>query len=245
MPRKDIDFSKCVIYKIVCNDLNMTDIYVGHTTDFTKRKYMHKLYCNLTSHKSYNSKVYTTIRENGGWDEWSMIEIEKYSCIDSNEARARERYWYELLCATLNSNCPFINDEEKILKAREIAKQNYQKNREKLLQNYQTNREKILQHRKDKTENMKVERQLKYIENVEKHKEYMKEYRIKKADKIKECKTANCEKHKEYMKEYYKNNKTKMFDDRKIQCICDCGGNYFLYNKSKHIKTKKHLNYLA
>ena len=30
------------------------------------------------------------IRENGDWNNWSMIEIEKYPCNDDNEARARE-----------------------------------------------------------------------------------------------------------------------------------------------------------
>ena len=38
MPRKETDYSKTVIYKIVCNDLTITDIYVGHTTDFVVRK---------------------------------------------------------------------------------------------------------------------------------------------------------------------------------------------------------------
>ena len=34
------------IYKIVCNDLSITDCYVGHTTDFVKRKCNHKIICN-------------------------------------------------------------------------------------------------------------------------------------------------------------------------------------------------------
>jgi hypothetical protein len=38
MPKTIIDYSKCVMYKIVCNDLEITDIYVGHTTNFTRRK---------------------------------------------------------------------------------------------------------------------------------------------------------------------------------------------------------------
>ena len=38
MPRKNCDYSRTVIYKIVCNDLNITDCYVGHTTEFTKEK---------------------------------------------------------------------------------------------------------------------------------------------------------------------------------------------------------------
>ena len=35
-----------------------------------------------------------------------MVEIEKYPCSDSNEARSRERFWYENLIATLNSRFP-------------------------------------------------------------------------------------------------------------------------------------------
>ncbi len=38
MPKKIIDFSKTIIYKIVCNDLNITDVYVGRTTNFINRK---------------------------------------------------------------------------------------------------------------------------------------------------------------------------------------------------------------
>ena len=41
-----------------------------------------------------------------------MIEIEKYNCNDGNEAKARERYWYEQLGATLNSYCPIRSQEE-------------------------------------------------------------------------------------------------------------------------------------
>jgi alpha-galactosidase/6-phospho-beta-glucosidase family protein len=50
--------------------------------------------------------VYSTIRDNGGWDNWEMIEIEKYNCNDSNEATARERHWYETLQAKLNMIYP-------------------------------------------------------------------------------------------------------------------------------------------
>ena len=46
MPRKIINYTNTIIYKIVCNDLNITDLYVGSTTDFTNRKYNHKSSCN-------------------------------------------------------------------------------------------------------------------------------------------------------------------------------------------------------
>ena len=37
MPKLPIDYSKTIIYKIICCDLNIKDCYVGHTTDFTRR----------------------------------------------------------------------------------------------------------------------------------------------------------------------------------------------------------------
>ena len=102
MPRQVVNYSKCVIYKIVCNDLNIKDVYVGNSTDFTKRKSRHKHSCYNSNCKEYNYKVYQFIRDNGGWTNWSMIEIEKYPCNDGNEARSRERYWAEQFNATLN-----------------------------------------------------------------------------------------------------------------------------------------------
>jgi hypothetical protein len=112
MPRKEIDYSKTVIYKIVCNDLTVTDLYVGHTTDFVVRKYGHKSRCHNVNSKRYNLKVYQMIRANGGWDNWTMVEVEKYPCGDGNEAKAKERYYLELLNAKLNSYIPGRSNKE-------------------------------------------------------------------------------------------------------------------------------------
>ena len=112
MPKNNINYSNTIIYKIVCNDLNIKDLYIGFTTDFYNRKSSHKCNCNLENGKNYDLNIYKCIRANGGWNNWSMIEIEKFSCKDSLEARARERYWCEQLNATLNSNKPYITDNE-------------------------------------------------------------------------------------------------------------------------------------
>ena len=95
-----------VMHKIVCNDLNINDCYVGQTTNFNKRKSNHKYTCNNENSKKYNLKVYQFIRNNGGWDNFNMIEIEKYYCNDKNDAYKRERYWLEQLNATLNTQIP-------------------------------------------------------------------------------------------------------------------------------------------
>ncbi len=106
MPILPIDYQKCIIYKLCCNNLNVTDVYVGHTICFKERKAHHKKSCNNENSKRYNLKVYYFIREHGGFENWSMIEIEKHPCNDSREAAARERYWFENLKATLNTKVP-------------------------------------------------------------------------------------------------------------------------------------------
>ena len=72
------DYSKTIMYKFVCNDLNVTDCYVGHTINMTKRKYKHKSICHNEKDKHHNLKIYQIIRENGGWENWNMVLVEKF-----------------------------------------------------------------------------------------------------------------------------------------------------------------------
>jgi predicted GIY-YIG superfamily endonuclease len=120
MPKHAINYEKTVIYKICCNDLSITDCYIGHTTDFIKRKYKHKSTCINENSKYHNFKVYQTIRQNGGWENWSMIQLEEINCKNNLEAAARERYWYENLNAKLNTCMPNRSKYE--------SKKNYAKN---------------------------------------------------------------------------------------------------------------------
>ena len=54
MPRLPIDYSRSVLYKITCRDKTIPDVYVGSTTDFSKRKNRHKTNCNNPKNKMYN-----------------------------------------------------------------------------------------------------------------------------------------------------------------------------------------------
>jgi hypothetical protein len=130
MPKLPTDYSKTCIYKIVCKDINITDCYVGHTTDFRKRKNRHK---NNTIKKT-QLKVYTNINDNGGWDNWEMIEIEKFPCKDANEAKSRERYWYELLNSTMNTLSPMTTPEERVIQQKETHKIYFEKNKDLIRQ---------------------------------------------------------------------------------------------------------------
>jgi hypothetical protein len=119
MPRVPIDYANTIIYKIVCNDLSITDCYVGHTTDFVRRKSCHKYICKNEKDEKHNLKIYKAIRDNGGWTNWCMITIEKYPCKDVYEACIRERYYYEQLNSNLNMVFPQRNKKEYYVANRE------------------------------------------------------------------------------------------------------------------------------
>lgn len=110
MPKDNIDYSNTIIYKIYCNDETISDIYIGHTTNFVKRKYQHKILCN--SQKTI--KIYDIIRKHGGWENWNMIELAKYNCKDVTEARIREQEYIDLLKPTLNKIKAITNEPDKI-----------------------------------------------------------------------------------------------------------------------------------
>jgi hypothetical protein len=101
-----VDYTNTIIYKIYCKNENITDLYVGHTTNFLERKYAHKLACNNLKN---TQKIYSFIRNNGGWENWDIIEIAKYNCKDVYEARKREQEHFEKLNATLNTTQPYFD----------------------------------------------------------------------------------------------------------------------------------------
>jgi hypothetical protein len=107
MPKCEIDYSNTIIYKITCIDTKITDVYIGHTTNFVQRKHAHKGSCVNEKAPNYKCKLYETIRNNGGWNNWKMEIVNFFNCKDHNEARQKEQEYFVLLNATLNSVEPF------------------------------------------------------------------------------------------------------------------------------------------
>jgi len=103
MPKTEIDYTNTIIYKIICKDANINDVYVGHTTNFVQRKHAHKQSCINTKSKNYKCKLYEVIRANGGWANWKMEIINFFECKDHYEARKKEQEYFITLGATLNS----------------------------------------------------------------------------------------------------------------------------------------------
>jgi len=176
MPKIPIDYSNTIIYKIEHIE-DETLVYVGHTTNFDKRKCQHKTKCNNIKEKNHNLKVYKMIRENGGWDSFKMLEIEKYPCNDRREAEKRENDTMKELKSSMNTRNSFLSEEDK---------KGY----------YLRNIEMIKEKRKEYRERNK-EKSKEYRErNKEYYKKYNKEYREQNRDKAKEYREQN----KEYFK---------------------------------------------
>ena len=113
MPKTQINYSNTQIYKLIHNDdINNENIYIGSTTNFVKRKNNHKRNCTNEKSKKHHFKVYQMIRSNGDWEEWSMLLVEKFKCIDKNESLVRERFWIDHFKSQLNSDIPCRTPKE-------------------------------------------------------------------------------------------------------------------------------------
>lgn len=182
MPKNIINYDNTIIYKLCCNDPTITDIYIGHTTNFVKRKQAHKSSCNSPQNKKYHLYKYEFIRNNGGWNNWSMIEIIKIKCIDVYEACKIERQYIEELGATLNQYMPIVYDIEKKEYAKEYYKEYNKINKDKLREYHKE----YIEIHKDKIKQYA--------------KEYYKQYNIINKDKIKERNKKYYERNKEQKK---------------------------------------------
>ena len=119
------------IYKICCDDV-LDYVYVGSTKAFRERKSAHKSDCTNVNGKSYHYKIYTTIRENGGWDNWRMVIIEECGDITLTQARIKEEEWREKLKANMNSMPCYKTEEQQKERKSERAKERYEENKEKM-----------------------------------------------------------------------------------------------------------------
>ena len=112
MPKSEIDYSNTIIYKISCKNPHVNDVYIGYTTNFVQRKYLHKRFCINNKYLENNtcSHLYATIINNGGWNNWNMEKIITLNCKDHYEAIQKEQEYIISLSATLNDTTkPIIN----------------------------------------------------------------------------------------------------------------------------------------
>jgi len=183
-----------VIYKIYPKNAELNFCYIGHTTNFKDRKRQHIRNTKNEFDKHYNLKQYKIIRENGGWDEWEMVEIEKFNCKTKLEARMREQELIEQHSANLNSCKAYITEDERKSTKNAITEKYREENKEKVREQEKKYKE---EHKDIIAEQMKKYRS----ENKEEIYEKTKEYREKNKEKYQEWKKNWTENNKEILKE--------------------------------------------
>ena len=86
--------------------------YIGSTRDLKQRKREHKSACYNQNNHGYDSKIYATIRANGGWDCCEITPVEEFECETKQQACIREEHWRREYKSLLNTYKAFRTDEE-------------------------------------------------------------------------------------------------------------------------------------
>ena len=171
-----------IFYKIFCVDKSVELSYIGSTADWKQRNRSHKYNCNNQNSRAYNTKVYTSIRENGGWNNFKMVEIGKQEQLTPPQAKQIEEQYRLKLNVDMNDRRCFRTEEERKEYDKKYNKE-WRKN----------NPEHIKKYIKDWREN-----------NPEHIKKYNKKYRENNPEHIKanrqtpEAKASKAERNKKY-----------------------------------------------
>ena len=187
------------MYKICPKNKELALCYVGHTTNFAERMRQHKLQSlNENGNKSHQ-KHYQAIRQNCGWNEWEMIEIEKFNGKTKLESRMREQELIKEHNANLNMLNAYITEEERVSTKKAITEKYREENKELL---------------KEQTKKYKDDHKDIIAEQMKKYRE---ENKDKIYEKTKEYRENNKEKHQEWQKAWTEKNKEILKEKRKLK----------------------------
>ena len=102
------------IYKLVCKDKYISEIYIGSTNcTLNERFSKHKYECNNKKRTKYNYKIYRFIRENGNIQNWEIIGLETFDIDDKKKQLIKEQYYINLLQPQLNTCRSYRTIEQK------------------------------------------------------------------------------------------------------------------------------------
>jgi hypothetical protein len=119
-------------YKFVCINNDINSCYVGSSANIKKRRTTHKSNCHNENNKNYNNKIYQTIRENGGWSNWKIVEFATRDNITKREAEQIEEEYRVELKADMNTYCAFTSPEQRKEYCKEYDKKYREDNKERL-----------------------------------------------------------------------------------------------------------------
>jgi hypothetical protein len=173
-----LNYNQSSIYKLFCKDLNITEIYIGSTTNFIRRRLEHRKNSNSNGNKDKSAmRLYKFIKANGFWGNWEMVLLETYNCDNKIELQTRERYWIEELKPKLNSQIPGRTQKEYRTENKDkialISKEYRTKNKDKIAirdRNYRKNNKTKIdiltkEYNKKNKDKISLRKKLKYNKN--------------------------------------------------------------------------------
>ena len=149
-------------YEIICktnNDLS----YIGSTKDLRVRMNNHKHNCNNENAKKYNYKIYRTIRNNGGWDNFDMKIITTQNNITKREAEVMEEILRIEFRADMNGKRCYRTEEQKKDYEKDYYEENKTKNLEYQKEYREENKAKIAEQNKEYYEENKAKINEKFV----------------------------------------------------------------------------------
>lgn len=102
------------LYSIKPINPNDTNLYIGSTVNFNRRKQQHKKASTNKRGGTYYCILYRYIRKCGGWDNFIMEKILDYPCETKHEGLLKEKEYIIKHEATLNSVMPVSDFTERM-----------------------------------------------------------------------------------------------------------------------------------
>ena len=135
-----LEINDYTFYKITNINGDVDLNYVGSTSNIKQRRRAHKSDCFNANSPRHHLKLYKTIREHGGFDEFKFLILGYAKQISLNDARIIEEQYRIDLMTNLNTNRCMLTREVRL----ETAKREYHldKGTKKKLY-YQANKERI------------------------------------------------------------------------------------------------------
>lgn len=200
-------------------------IYIGSTIQTLKERFQkHKSDINRNKYP-----IYQFMREND-LNKFEIKLIERFSCSNRKELRKQEGYYQKKYKDTLLNKRIECRTKKEYY---EDNKEYYQNNNEKI----SNQKKEYYQNNKEKISNQKKKYRKKNKEKISNQKkQYYQNNREIKLQKNKIYRENNREILSEKAKKYYHNNKEKI--------ECECGSNFTKKSKNRHLKTKKHIQYI-
>ena len=138
------NYTKSVIYTIICRDPEITDSYIGSTCNLIKRRGDHKSGCNNPNSHSYNNYIYRFIRDHGGWMNWKLVLLEEVACNTKLQKEQKERQYIQELKPTLNKNIPANYQNGDVYDVKGYNKEYREHNSDKIKENKKAYRKKTI-----------------------------------------------------------------------------------------------------